>query len=157
MSDLTMLTAGEIMSPSVLTVPQNWSLKQLIEFFDQQNINGAPVMGDNGSLVGVVSISDILKFDSRAHSITENPSTQYYYNNLDGASPEQLGLVGGDSHTLHQVSEIMTAHIVSVDVSVSLSDVAALMCRKKIHRVFVTSDNELNGVLSTLDILKRVA
>lgn len=156
MSALTTLTAGEVMSPSVLTVPQYWSLKQLIDFFDKQKINGAPVMGENGSLVGVVSLSDILKFDSSSHSINENPSTQYYYNNMDGASPEQLGLVGGDQHTQHQVSEIMTSHVVSVDISTPLTEVAALMCKNKIHRVFVTSDNELNGVLSTLDILNRV-
>ena len=156
MSTLTMLTAGEVMSSSVLTVPQYWSLKQLIDFFDQHKINGAPVMGESGNLVGVVSLSDILKFDSRAHSINENPTTQFYYNNMDGASPEQLGLVGGDVHTQHQVSEIMTAHVVSVDASTPLTEVAALMCKNKIHRVFVTSDNELNGVLSTLDILNRV-
>jgi CBS domain-containing protein len=154
MNTLETAAVAEVMSNDVLTVSEHWSLHSLLEFFNRHRISGAPVVDANGDLKGVVSVTDILRFDSTAqHSIEENPLTQYYYSGLEGMSPEQLGLVGGDQHGQHLVCEIMTPHIMALDHCASLSDAADMMCSNRIHRVFITRDGNLAGVVSTLDIL----
>ncbi len=154
MNRLETANAADIMSTEVLTVSEHWSLKNLIEFFNKHQISGAPVLSTEGELKGVVSLTDILHFDRTSqHSIEENPLTQYYYSGIDGIAPEQLGLVSGDQHGQHLVCEIMTPHIIAVDASVSLQDAAAIMCSNRIHRLFITRNGGLVGVVSTLDIL----
>jgi CBS domain-containing protein len=148
------VTVAAVMSSDVLKVSEHWSLHSLIEFFNTHRISGAPVIDSHGNLKGVVSLTDILRFDSSAqHSIEENPLTQYYYSGLEGMTPEQLGLAGGDQHGQHLVCEIMTPHIIALDQHAPLDEAIDMMCSNRIHRVFVTRDGELAGVVSTLDIL----
>ncbi|WP_020683592.1 CBS domain-containing protein [Marinobacterium rhizophilum] len=157
MHTLDTATVASVMSGDVLKVSEHWSLHSLIEFFNAHGISGAPVTDTHGTLKGVVSLTDILHFDRSAqHSIEENPLTQYYYSGLEGMTPEQLGLVGGDQHGQHLVSEIMTPHIIALDQRASLNDAVDLMCTNHIHRVFITRDGELAGVVTTLDILNHL-
>ncbi|UTW10915.1 CBS domain-containing protein [Marinobacterium rhizophilum] len=157
MHALETATVADAMTADVLKVPEHWSLHSLIGFFNTHRISGAPVIDNHARLTGVVSLSDILRFDSSAqHSIEENPLTQYYYSGLEGMTPEQLGLTGGDQHGQHLVSEIMTPHIIALDQQATLQEAVDLMCQNRIHRVFVTRQGELAGVVTTLDILDHL-
>lgn len=158
MKTLETTCVADIMSAEVLTVSEHWSLKMLIDFFNKHQISGAPVTGNGGELKGVVSLTDLLRFDGQSdHSIDENPMTHYYYGGLEGVTAEQLGLVGGDLHAQHLTCEIMTPHLITVDAGASLQETASLMCNHRIHRIFVTRDDIPVGVVSTLDILTHLA
>ncbi len=52
------LTVGEAMTVEVDSVPPDWSLAQLEQWFHETGHHGAPVV-DEGQLVGVVSLSDL--------------------------------------------------------------------------------------------------
>ncbi len=53
------LTARDVMSPTVLTVRDDLTLQQAADMLAENEISGAPVEDDEGSLLGVVSVTDV--------------------------------------------------------------------------------------------------
>lgn len=158
MSALSEITAEQVMSCKLLTVCETMSIQSLIDFFNKNGVSGAPVLSKEGSIIGVVSLSDIVNFDvNPKHSLTENPMAQYYLNSLEGISPDELGLSEGNQHQNHLVGEIMTPEVITTELSSSIPQIAGLMHKRGIHRVFVSHKGEICGVISTLDILQLIA
>lgn len=54
------LTVGEMMSAPVVTVTSEWTLDQCSQLMTQERFRHLPVV-DDGTLVGIVSIGDIVK------------------------------------------------------------------------------------------------
>ena len=54
------LTAGDIMTSPVISVKASSQVKDLIDVLNDHTISGCPVVDDEGRLVGVVSITDLL-------------------------------------------------------------------------------------------------
>ncbi|GGK85348.1 CBS domain-containing protein [Amphritea balenae] len=158
MTTLSQLTAGQIMSKELLTAEANWSVKTLIEFLSKHKVTGAPVVSSTREIKGVVSLSDILKLDTQPEAAKKaNIVSQYYMATLEGYTADELGLKNADLHSKHLVQEIMTADIISVTEDTTLPAIAKLMSDKSIHRVFVSNNDGLSGVISTLDILRQLA
>jgi len=55
-----------------------------------------------------------------------------------------------------QVRDIMTPMIFSVSENTSVQEVADVMLKRRIHRVFVTRDGKLAGIVTALDMLKVI-
>lgn len=158
MNTRTEMVAGDIMSQDLLTVSEHWSIQTLIDFFNRHKVTGAPVLSSKREFIGVVSLSDILRFDGNpSHSMNENPTTQYYYNTLEGFSPDELGLSDGDQHKNHLVAEIMTRSIISASDTTPVTELAETMHCRGVHRIFITRDEKICGAVSTLDILKLLS
>jgi predicted transcriptional regulator len=58
-----MTLLSEIMTPAVKAVNAEATLKDLAEFFMEENVSGAPVLSSD-RLVGVVSVTDLIEFDA---------------------------------------------------------------------------------------------
>jgi CBS domain-containing protein len=54
------LRAGDLMSRDPITVPDQMTVGELCDLFQERNINGAPVLDAQGQLVGVVAQDDII-------------------------------------------------------------------------------------------------
>jgi len=55
-----------------------------------------------------------------------------------------------------QVLDIMTPIVFSVTENTSVQDVAETMLKGGIHRVFVTRDSKLVGIVTALDMLQVI-
>ena len=53
------LTAKDVMSKTVVTVRDDLTLEQVADVLASHEISGAPVEDDQGSLLGVVSVTDV--------------------------------------------------------------------------------------------------
>ncbi len=53
------LTARDVMSEGVVTVRDDLTLRQVADLLAENEISGAPVEDDEGSLLGVVSVTDV--------------------------------------------------------------------------------------------------
>ena len=51
----------------------------------------------------------------------------------------------------------MTREVISVTGRTSLGKVCAAMVDNHVHRVFVTEEDKLAGVISTFDVVRRIA
>jgi CBS domain-containing protein len=55
-----LLRAADLMTREPITVPQEMTVADLCDLFQERNINGAPVVDERGLLVGVVAQDDII-------------------------------------------------------------------------------------------------
>ena len=58
------LTAKDIMNPDIMRVREDLTVAELAAFLTEQEISGAPVEDEHGKLVGVVSVTDIVRATS---------------------------------------------------------------------------------------------
>ena len=150
------LIVRDIMQSKVLCVEEDWPLNRLAGFLTDNQISGAPVTGKNGKLVGVVSLTDIVRYDSFPEGKEVGRNThEYYLHNLESQ------LAGEEASTYHieadssaKVKDIMTPMIFEISENASIQDAADTMVKGHIHRLLVTHDKQISGIVTALDILK---
>jgi predicted transcriptional regulator len=158
LEDISSINIRDIMSPNVLTVYEGWSIKRLAGFFIKHNISGAPVIASNDELVGVVTQSDVVRFESKTPSDEEMERLVQFYCGPYGRSLSKNDL----EHIKKRANEhctansIMTHEVDSVDVSACASEACSILVQKNIHRLFITENNRLIGVVSAMDFLRKM-
>lgn len=55
------IKVGDIMTRSVITVHQDWTIEEAANLMLERKISGAPVVDDNGQLCGVITQTDLFK------------------------------------------------------------------------------------------------
>lgn len=149
--------ARNVMSMTVHTVDEDWSLEELARFFVDKSITGAPVVTRAGKLVGVVSTTDL----ARAQTEREAPPPEehdYFARSFAASiSPDELAEVTLVRQSGRTVREIMTPAVFDVTPDTSVAEIAQMMVRGRIHRVFVSENKKIVGVVSALDLLRLLA
>jgi len=151
-------SVSDLMSKDVLCVYEGWTIQRLAEFFLKNDISGAPVIASDHELVGVVSVSDIFRFEN-ADDETKSEALRRCYRDstgIDIASREDLINWSKTSQTSCTVHQIMAKQVISVSTDSQLSHVANTMIENDIHRVFITDDEKIVGIVSALDILRKL-
>jgi len=158
MSTPRALCAKDIMTHQVLMAYEGWSIQRLIEFFAKHKVSGAPVIASDHSLVGVVSVTDVINFEGSSDTDKTRLMTEVY-SEFVGYDYE---LIQGDkalSQAAKQctVNQIMTREIIRIDEKTRIAAIANLMLDREIRRVFVTHNGIVTGVISTTNILKAIS
>ncbi|MDX2349296.1 MAG: CBS domain-containing protein [Porticoccus sp.] len=158
MNNPSLIQAKDIMHRDVLSVYEGWSIQRLADFFMKHKISGAPVIAADHELVGVVSVSDIFHFENMDEEQRKS-ALQTCYRDATNTEPNVIDLESWSKSAQYHctVHQIMAPHVISVTENSSLSEVATLMLEQNIHRVFVTCDNCISGVISTSNILQVLA
>jgi predicted transcriptional regulator len=124
-------TAADLMSASVACIPKGASFHEAVAFFVDRNVTIAPVIGDLGEPVGVLSIADLL--------------IHVRESNLAGQIASATA------------ADLMTPTVFSVTPQTTAADVVQDMLRSKVHHLFVIdSDGRIMGVVSTCDVLRHL-
>ncbi|HYQ91778.1 MAG TPA: CBS domain-containing protein, partial [Candidatus Competibacteraceae bacterium] len=77
-------TAKDIMNTEILVAQVDWSLDQLAEFFIDNYISGAPVLSQDNELIGVVSLTDIVRYASfHIQESRQEDIHEYYLRGLE--------------------------------------------------------------------------
>lgn len=153
------LSARDVMTTDVLAARGDWPVPRLAEFLTEHGISGAPVLDGDGRLVGVASMTDLVRHDALPEREPQRPGRQQAGDRLvlagRVAEEESAGfLMEGGSET--SVVDIMTPTVFTVDEATPLEDVAETMIRGRIHRVFVTRGSAIVGLVTALDLLKAL-
>lgn len=150
-------SAKDLMTTDVKTVDADWPVDRVAEFLIDHDISGAPVVED-GQLVGVISLTDIARFNSTAGSPASKRPAAFYRSELEASYAEEdldnLRVTEGGETTAEHV---MTPQVYDVNKHTSIQQVAQVMHRGGIHRVFVTEGGEILGIITALDMLQVVA
>jgi len=152
------LRAKDIMNHMVLTVHTDWSVEQLADFLIENSISGVPVTSEEGKLIGVVSLTDIVRYNSVPirDSRSAGPH-EYYFHKLEHQySQEEIASFRMGGVSAVTVREIMTPIVFNVEEDTTIQQVADAMVKGLIHRVFVTRDEKLTGIITAYDMLKIV-
>ena len=151
-------TVSDIMQRDVLCAEASWPLNRLARFLTDNQISGAPVISSEGGLIGVVSLTDIVRHNSQPEGKASEQGTHEYY--LQTLS-YQLAQEEADSYSLEHESstiirDIMTPMVFEVSEGASIHEAADTMIKGHIHRLFVTNDNGVAGVVTAHDMLKVI-
>ena len=149
-------TVSSIMQRDVLSVEDNWSLQRLARFLTDNQISGAPVTSKDGELIGVVSLTDIVRYESMPESQAEVHDThEFYLHTLEmQVAQEEATTFQLEQESSATVRDIMTPMIFEVDQNASIEEVADTMVKGHIHRLFVTHNKQIAGVVSALDMVE---
>ncbi len=147
--------AYEIMTPSIKAVPQSWTMDRLARFLTDNEITGSPVTDETGEIVGIATLKDITEFRwnaSRSDTDTRmTPEEEQEARRLRMAIFEEMGKVPVE------VRDIMTPIVLSVDEQTPVRDIADIMMREHLHRIFITKDEKITGIVTTYDMLKLIS
>jgi CBS domain-containing protein len=150
-------SAKDLMTTDVRTVDADWPVDRVAQFLIDHGISGAPVVQDD-QLMGVISLTDIARHSSTAGEPASDRPASFYRSELEASYAEEdlenLQISEGGETTAEHV---MTPQVYDVNEHTSIQQVAQVMHRGGIHRVFVTTDGEVRGVITALDMLKVVA
>lgn len=130
------MTAGDVMKTELITVTPSTSLTEFARLCAEDNISGAPVTRVDGTLVGIISKTDLVQrlMDTHpAHGTVAEPSFW-------------------DQDTL-QVGDIMSEVVATVPPAATLGEIAERMAGDRIHRVLVTDAGKLLGIVTSIDLL----
>src|SRR6478735_4983697 len=124
------LIAKEIMSSTLLSAYEGWTIHRLAEFFIKHNISGAPVIASDHELVGVVTVSDIFKFSNMDESNRREALRNYYREaceiELDETSLREWSTHAEKNCTVHQ---IMKKEIIAVEKTFTVEQIAEVMVK----------------------------
>lgn len=149
------LTARDVMTRDVEAVSADWTLHELRNFLVARSISGAPVTDKTGKIVGVVSSTDLMRAATEGSSTsTEAEEHELYMRSLSRRlSHEDMRGIHVEPDSTTTVRDVMTPAVFEVAPDASIHEVADMMARGRIHRVFVSRGGRIEGVVSALDIV----
>ncbi len=150
------IVASDLMTTDVLTVKTDMSVSELAGFLSDHEITGAPVEDDDGRVVGVVSVVDVARAESKeadAHTAWESVDADSYIHDWDRTPAD------GEIRVRHlrddevTVEDIMNPTVHSVETETRVQEIARKMLNLRLHRLLVVEDGRLVGILSTSDLI----
>ncbi len=136
MGDLFSTPVREYMSKTLVAVRPGASLHEVLDTLRARDVSSVAVTDEDGTLRGIVSMTDLLKVAQIEHASTRE---------LPRITPP--GRVAAD---------IMKTEVVTVDEAESVAVAAARMVAGRIHRVVVTRKGHAVAVFSTRDMMRVV-
>jgi len=153
-----MKTAEDIMETRVVTVSVDSPLLAVYRLFVEEDISGAPVVDDAGEVVGVVSVRDLLRTANETHD--EAAMALHYYEGSPSFQDREwmTDIEEFEDRLSHRtVAEVMTTGAISVRRNSSISEIAGLLLKHRIHRVLVLDEENdegpLVGLVSVFDMV----
>ena len=126
----TTIKASSFMTEDVYVLHGDQSIAEAIQMLVKRRISGAPVLGDQGKLEGILSEYDCMKA-------------------LAASSFHHEGMP-----MMRQVKDLMTRDLHAVEPDTDLFSIAHLFVDQRIRRVPVVSANKLVGLISRRDVLR---
>lgn len=136
-----MLKLRDIMTRDVLTIAPDLSIREAAELFSSERLGGAPVTV-HGRMVGMLRASDLLDFIA---SLPAEPA--------EVRERSERGVL--DAHTVEEAMTRAPVRSLAPDDPVSLA--AEVMKRERLHRLPIVENEQLVGIISTVDLVGAIA
>ncbi len=147
-----MIKARDIMTTELITLTPDTDILKAANILLDNGINGAPVIDDNGQLLGVLCQSDLV-FQQKKLPLPSVFTLLDIFIPL--RSPKQFEKEVQKINAL-TVSDAMTTDPVTVQPDTDLETIAAFMVDNNFHTLPVVENNQLVGVIGKEDVLKTL-
>jgi CBS-domain-containing membrane protein len=147
-----MKTAAEIMTRNVITVKMETSIRELAELFTSRKISSAPVVNDQGDMIGIVTETDLVEQDKSLHIPTVISLFDWVIYLESGKKFEkELNRM-----TAQTVGEIYSTEVFTVAPDAKVSEVADIMSSERINAVPVVEGRKVVGIIARIDMIKTM-
>lgn len=141
------MQARDIMTTPVVTIATSASVAEAADLMLTRNIRCLPVVGDDGSLAGIISEGDFL----RRGELGTRRARRRWLEFLVGPGKLADEYVRSSGR---RVAEVMTAGVVSAAPGASLADVVELMATHDIKNVPILDADKIVGIVSRSDLMR---
>jgi CBS domain-containing protein len=156
---ITMKKVRDYMNPDIIFFKPEDSIFDVAKVFSERRISGAPVV-EGDEVVGVISISDIVKFMSLGlPEKQESPlgeSHILYLMFLNTLKDELKFREDLKKISSTQIKDIMSKEIISVSPDTSLYEAASIMEKHDVNRLPVIENGKLVGIIARADLIKAL-
>jgi CBS domain-containing membrane protein len=153
-------TVFEVMTREVATVYPEMTLAGAIEALVSQDISHLPVVGKGGTLVGMLSKSDVVR---ELHMSGESREIENAQARPKARAKKGLAYTPGpgfhvDNEAGTSVSDVMTHKVLSVRENTPISEACRMLVANRIHGMpVIDAKGKLVGFISTMDVCDWVA
>jgi CBS domain-containing protein len=144
------MKATDVMVSNVITVDVDASIGEVAATLLNNHISGAPVVGRNGELVGIVSEGDLIR-RPEIGTIKRHSWWLELLSNERAVATEYI-----KSHS-RKVADVTTREVITAKPDTPLGDIAAMLERNRIKRVPIVEGDKLVGIVSRANILQALA
>jgi CBS domain-containing protein len=134
----------EVMTRNVVTVSENNTLLEAAETLRRNWISGAPVLNDEGELVGIISEADVLKVLEVGKFSFPRLFHLFEKENVK----EEL-----ERAAKTRVKDVMSKNPQTIDANASIYEAASIMHSRGFNRLPVVEGGRLVGIVARADIL----
>lgn len=147
-----MQTVADIMTRDIVTARLDTSVRELGAVFQKHRFGSMPVVDADGSLLGIVTASDLIEQGRNLHIPT-------VISIFDWVIP--LGGERALERDLQRISaqtagEICSREVVTVSPGEPVSRAADLMSEHKLHALPVVEGGRVVGMVSRIDIIRSI-
>lgn len=150
-------TAKDVMNREVFSVPIGMTVSELADFLAEKEISGAPVVDSQGHFVGVVSVTDVAEAHESGSVVSRGGDpggdVRGWEDRMSSDEVRELRVQDGSL----TVGDIMTPTVYTIPEETLVAQVARTMVAGRIHRLFVTHQHRIVGIVTSLDLLKLLA
>ncbi|MCO5166094.1 MAG: CBS domain-containing protein [Planctomycetes bacterium] len=140
MISLDELVVKDVMSTDPVCLHRETSVAEAIQVLVGRGVQGAPVVDEEGDLLGVVSTSDLLAALAPAYRTGEPLDVQA----LHGVK-------------LQHVHDLLEGPPITVEEELAVGAACQLMVKERVHRLVVTREHRPVGMFSAIDLVRVTA
>lgn len=154
-----MTKVKDIMTGDVITFVTSDSIYNCAKILRGHRISGAPVVDNNGEVIGILSEGDIMRL-IESRDININLILPSPLDVLELPVRMKLGLddlvKSIKTAASANVGDIMTKHVVAVSPEEDVPKAARIMADKNINRLPVMDDGKLIGIITRGDVIGAI-
>ena len=144
------MLAKDIMCRKIVTIERFQTAQELVQLLQDRCITGVPVVDESGTVLGVVSQTDLVR--TRREGSSGVPSFH-----IEADMPTTAVGMHLEDMENTRVESIMTPGAIAFDENTPIEKLAHAMTTLHIHRILITRADKLCGIVSSMDMLKALA
>lgn len=142
----------DVMSTDIITIKPENTLIELLEKYEKFRHHTLPVVNELGDLVGLVDLTDIMKFFMpHSPSLTRLLKAAHFYHGQEADILETE--ITEDLISDMKVENIMSNNIITIESYESIAVARSLMVSHDIRYMPVIDNHRLVGVITLSDII----
>ena len=144
------MKAADVMVTKVVTVRPSDTVRDAAKVLLAKRISGAPVVDEDGRLLGVISEADLI----RRVEIGTEPHRASWLELLTGNANLAAEYLKARAR---KVEDVMTRRVITATPDTPLNDVARLLEKRRIKRLPIIDDGKVVGIVSRANLLQALA
>ncbi|SMP43388.1 CBS domain-containing protein [Neorhodopirellula lusitana] len=145
------LLVSSVMQHRLVKLHENDTIQDAVEKLNDNHVSALPVVNDDDQLVGILTVTDLLRLVQDAEQSLEDRMT--IYENCYWLTELIRDTLGNN-----EVTTAMSVKPITASADEPLERVANLMLDHKVHHIPITTDGkQLVGMVSSLDFVRLAA
>jgi len=147
------ITAAQIMTRDVISVTPETSIEELASVLSKNRISGAPVVDEEGALVGIVTEKDLIRQNARLHIPTV---IRIFDASIMLGKPGRM-LDEMKRMAATRVEDILSREVVTISPEDTIQEIATIMSEKNVHLLPVLDEGKIVGIVGKVDMVRALS